>query len=62
MAITQIVCCVQAMLCNHTVGVDGCAALSFCRTMGDSCVPKLYAQDSFGSTVQEYLVSGGVKL
>jgi hypothetical protein len=25
--------------------------------MGDTCVPKLYTQDDFGSTVQEYLVS-----
>lgn len=46
----------QALLCHHTVGADSCSQLSFCRAMGDSCVPKLYAQDHFGSTVQEYLV------
>lgn len=45
----------QALLCNHTKGADDCSTLSFCRSMGDSCVPKLYASDSFGASVQEYL-------
>lgn len=47
----------QAMLCNRTKGADDCNSLAFCRTMGDTCVPKLYNQDNFGATVQEYLVS-----
>jgi hypothetical protein len=45
----------QSLLCNHTKGADDCSSLSFCRSMGDTCVPKLYTQDDFGSTVQEYL-------
>jgi hypothetical protein len=47
----------QALLCNHTKGASDCDSLSFCRSMNDECVPKLYAQDNFGATVQEYLVS-----
>lgn len=45
----------QALLCNHTKGASDCDSLSFCRSMNDECVPKLYAQDNFGATVQEYL-------
>jgi hypothetical protein len=45
------------MLCNHTSDAAACASLTFCRTLGAACVPKLYMQDEFGASVQEYLVS-----
>lgn len=52
----------QALLCNHTNGATDCDSLSFCRSFGDECVPKLYASDNFGSTVQEYLVRARASL
>jgi hypothetical protein len=48
----------QAMLCNRTTSADACSALSFCRRSSSGlCTPRLYAQDNFGSSVQEYMVS-----
>ncbi|WIA18164.1 hypothetical protein OEZ85_009639 [Tetradesmus obliquus] len=46
----------QAMLCNRTTGPEACGALSFCRRSSSGlCTPRLYAQDNFGSSVQEYM-------
>jgi hypothetical protein len=49
----------QAMLCNRTTSAQACSALSFCRRSSSGmCTPRLYAQDNFGSSVQEYMVGG----
>jgi hypothetical protein len=53
----------QAMLCNRTTTAEACSALSFCRRSSSGlCTPRLYAQDNFGSSVQEYMVGGATSL